>query len=68
MLNVALQEKHPAKLKIDWLDQALEATLLRAFNRDIIHLNEQQKKTLESLKPGYYFNLELSYLIHCSIE
>lgn len=68
ILDSAIQEKHPAKLSIDCIDQDLEATLLKAFNRDVIYLSDQRKKNLENLKIAYYFNIEISLLIHHALE
>ena len=68
MLDTAIQEKHPAKLGIDALDQNLETTLLKAFHNDIIFLSDQRKKNLENIEKGYYYNFDLSYLIHCCVE
>ena len=68
MLDTAIREKHPAKLGIDCLDQTLENTLLKAFNADIIHLNDFRKKNIENLKAGYYLNLEVSLLMHYAID
>lgn len=68
MLATAIQEKHPAKLSIECLDQTLEATLLKAFQREIIYLSDQHKKNLEMLKVGYLYNFEVSYLIHHVID
>lgn len=68
ILDTAIQEKHPAKLSIECLDQTLESTLLKAFNRDIIYLTDQRRKNLESLKQAYYLNIEMSYMIHYTID
>ena len=68
ILNTAIQEKHPAKLSIEWLDNMLENILLKAFNREIIYLSDQRQKALDNLKINYYLNLEISYLIHYSLE
>lgn len=68
MLDSSVQEKHPAQLSIDCLDPTLESTLSKAFNRDVIVLNEHRKKNLETMKAAYYVNLEISLLIHYGID
>lgn len=68
MLDTAVQEKHPAKLGLEALDPTLEANLVKAFNPDIIYLNEQRKKNIEIMKKAYYYNFEISYLIHYALQ
>ena len=68
ILDAAIQEKHPAKLSINWLDPTIESILLKAFSREIIYLSDNKQKILENLKLCYYLNLEISYLIHYSLE
>jgi hypothetical protein len=68
ILNTAIQEKHPAKLSIDWMDQTLENTLLKAFSYDIMYLTDQRKRNLELLKTSYYTNIEFSYIIKYVLE
>jgi hypothetical protein len=68
LLDTAIQEKHPAKLSIECLDEPLENTLLKAFNADIIRLSDQRKKNLENMKAGYYLNFEASILFNQAVE
>jgi hypothetical protein len=68
LLDTAIQEKHPAKLSIECLDEPLENTLLKAFNADIIRLSDQRKKNLKGMKAGYYLNFEASILFNQAIE